>query len=73
MPVSLTDRLCHFRLTRVKSIEIIFAYFPTCHLFNAKMECPYKDCVHGMTLASEADQAEGGGGGDEDMSLVREH
>ena len=41
-----------------------------CHLFNAKMECPYKDCVHGMTLAPEADQAEGGGEGDEDMSLV---
>ena len=39
-----------------------------CHLFNAKMECPYKDCVHGLTLASpEADQ-EGGDG--EDMPLV---
>ena len=38
-----------------------------CHLFNAKMECPYKDCVHNMTLAPEADQAGGGGEGDEDM------
>jgi hypothetical protein len=30
MPVSLTDRLCHFRLPGVKSIEITFASFPTC-------------------------------------------
>jgi hypothetical protein len=27
MPVSLTDRICHFRLARVKSIEITFASF----------------------------------------------
>ena len=41
-----------------------------CHLFYAQMECPYKDCVHGLTLASpEADQKEGEEGG-EDMSLV---
>ena len=40
-----------------------------CHLFYAKMECPYKDCVHGLTLTSEADQEEGGGGGDVDMSV----
>ena len=37
-----------------------------CHLFYAKMECPYKDCVHGLALASpEPDQEEG-----EDMTLV---
>ena len=40
-----------------------------CHLFYAKKECPYKDCVHGLTLTSEADQEEGGGGGDVDMSV----
>ena len=27
MPVSLTDIICHFRLARVKSIEITFASF----------------------------------------------
>ena len=41
-----------------------------CALHLKNMACPYKDCVHGMTLAPEADQAEGGGEGDEDMSLV---
>ena len=39
-----------------------------CHLFYANMECPYKDCVHGLTLASPEPNQEGGDG--EDMSLV---
>ena len=37
-----------------------------CHLFDAKMKCPYKDCVHGLTLTAEG---EGGGEGDADMSV----
>ena len=37
-----------------------------CHLFYAQMKCPYKDCVHSLTLASpEASQGEG----EEDMSV----
>ena len=40
-----------------------------CALHLKNMACPYKDCVHGLTLASsEADQDEGEEG-DVDMSV----
>ena len=41
-----------------------------CHLFYAKQECPYKDCVHSLSLASPEHEQVGSEGEAEDMSLL---
>tara|TARA_B110001469_G_C9502908_1_gene251022 strand:- start:166 stop:345 length:180 start_codon:yes stop_codon:yes gene_type:complete len=53
-----------------KGVSINNKTYGYCHLFYANKECPYKDCVHGLTLASPEHEQVGDEGEAENMSLL---